>query len=120
MLHSKRNWSIAPVATAEELAQKLVHYTWTGCQAFQLAHYLFANDSTSAGGTQEYAVLKASSDGSELVQIESITFSWCTEVKALELILQILSGEFDSIAYATVSRSRLCPVSEHGVCELCA
>lgn len=120
MLHSNRIWSISAVASAEELAHKLVHYSWTGCQAFQLGSYLFANDSTPADGAQEYAVLRATGDGQELVQIESITFSWCTDVKALEILHRILAGDCDSIVYATVLRSRFQSASEHGVCFLCA
>ncbi len=120
MLHSKRIWSVSFVASAEVLAHKLVHYTWTGCQAFQLGSYLFANDSTSADGAQEYAVLRASSGDEELVQVESITFSWCDDVKALEMVLRILAGDCDSIIYGTASRSRFQPASDHGVCCLCA
>lgn len=121
MLHSKRIWTLSTVASAEELAHKLIHYSWTGCQAFQLGGYLFANDSTSADGAQEYAVLRPSAaDGNELVQVDSITFSWCTEVNALEIILRIIAGDYDSIVYGSVSRSRFQSASEHGVCWLCA
>lgn len=120
MLHSKRIWSVSIVATADDLAQRLVQYTWTGCQAFQLGHYIFANDSTSSDGAQEYAVLRASDVGADLVQIESITFSWCTEAHALALISQILAGECDSFVYTTVSRGRFQAFAEHGVCGLCA
>ncbi|MEQ1829925.1 MAG: hypothetical protein ABL921_28440 [Pirellula sp.] len=120
MLHSKRIWSIASVATAEELASKLVQYTWTGCQAFQLDGYIFANDSTSPDGAQEYAVLRATGAGDELVQVESITFSWCDESQSLALILKVKAGDCDSYVYDRVSRNRFQTASEHGVCGLCA
>lgn len=119
MLHSKRIWSLSAVTTAEELAHKLVHYTWTGCQSFQLSGYIFANDSTSADGAQEYAVLKRVEGEQELLQVESITFSWCDEMQSLALILQIAAGELDSTIYGRVSSSRFQTVAEHGHCPLC-
>lgn len=65
MLHKTRAWSLSTVETAEELAVKLTEMTWCGCSAFKLpdAPYIFVNDSTSADGAQEYAILKP--DGSE-------------------------------------------------------
>lgn len=121
MLHSKRIWSVTAVETPMDLAQKLTQFTWTGCQAMELQGYLFANDSTSPDGAQEYAILKPHEDGRELVQIESITFSWCKEDRALELIEQICAGKFDGFAFehSRVSRSRFQTPSEHGYCSLC-
>ena len=120
MLHSKRIWTVSAVATAEDLASKLVQFSWTGCQAFVLSGYIFANDATSPDGAQEYAVLRASEEGNELVQIESITFSWCDEVQALAIVSRLIAGECDSIVYGHVSRSRFQTASEHNVCGLCA
>lgn len=119
MLHSKRIWSISSVESAEALATKLAQYTWTGCQAFQLEGYIFANDATSGDGAQEYAVLKPSKRGDDLVQVESITFSWCTEVKALALIQRVIAGDFDFMSMCHISRDRFQAISEHGVCYLC-
>lgn len=119
MLHNKRIWSLIAVATAEELAHKLVHYTWTGCQSFGLHGYIFANDSTSADAAQEYAVLKRFSGEQELLQIESITFSWCDEIRSLALIQQVTAGDLDSIVYGRVSCDRFQTVQEHGHCPLC-
>ncbi len=119
MLHNQRIWSLSAVVTAEELAHKLTHYTWTGCQSFQLNGYIFANDSTAADGAQEYAVLKRFKGEHELLQVESITFSWCDEVQSLALILRIADGELDSIVYGRVSSYRFQTVAEHGLCQLC-
>ena len=104
MLHSKRIWSVTAVESSMFLAQKLTQFTWTGCQAMELQGYLFANDSTSPDGAQEYAILKPHEDGGELVQIESITFSWCKEDRALELIDQICAGKFDGFAFDQSAR----------------
>lgn len=120
MLHSKRTWVVFPAASAEDLAHKLVQYTWTCCSCFELDGYLFANDATSGDGAQEYAVLKPSRSGSDLAQIESITFSWCTEVRALGLILRVLSGDFDWASYGSVTRDRFQTADEHRSCPLCA
>ena len=94
MLHSKRIWSISPVESAESLANKLAQCTWTCCCSFELDGYIFANDATSGDGAQEFAVLMPSSSGEGLVQIESITFSWCTEVESLSLIHRVTAGDF--------------------------
>lgn len=120
MLHSKRIWGVYPVESTEELAAKLTQYTWTCCTAFELSGYLFANDATSGDGAQEYAVLKPYRVGDDLTQIESITFSWCTELRALELIHRVLSGDFDSMSYGVVSRNRFQAACEHAVCPMCA
>ena len=120
MLHSNRRWSVLPAESSESLATMLVQSTWTGCQAFILGGYLFANDATSGDGAQEYAVLKPSADGNSLVEIESITFSWCSEERALELIRDTLSGKFDASCYGFVDRGRFSTSTEHKTCYLCA
>ena len=121
MLHNKRIWSVVGIESQDVLAQKLAQFTWTGCSAMELQGYLFANDSTSPDGAQEYAILKPHGDGRDLVQIESITFSWCKEDRALELIEEICAGKFDGFAFehGRVSRSRFQTPSEHGYCGLC-
>jgi hypothetical protein len=120
MLHRSRQWSVWPVDSAEALAAMLVQSTWTGCQAFIFAGYLFANDATSSDGAQEYAVLKPNANGSSLSQIESITFSWCSEERALELIREILLGKFDANSFYNVARDQFSSPAKHGTCFLCA
>jgi hypothetical protein len=85
MMHTRRRWSIAEVGSAEELANLLTAHTWTLCAAFLVAGtpYVFLNDATSEDGAQEYGALKVTGEG-RFVQVESITFSWCTEERALE------------------------------------
>lgn len=119
MLHKRRAWSLSTVGTAEELAMKLTEMTWCGCSAFKLpdAPYLFVNDSTSADGAQEYAILKP--DGPEFVQVETITFSWCSREKALEYIERIISGEFDNASYAMRVSARIGPAEKHQPCRNC-
>lgn len=119
MLHRNRVWSVAPVASAEELAEKLTEHTWTCCQAFELPGYIFASDATCGDGAQEYAVLRRVKHASEFVQIESITFSWCTFEKALALIRRIIAGEFDACVYGHVPGWRLQTPAAHGRCHLC-
>lgn len=119
MLHERRTWCVAPVATAEELARKLAETTWTLCTAFELRGYLFLNDSTCEDGAQEYGVVKRMPDGS-LLQVESITFGWLDEARALALIRQSLGGEFDDKEFAHEVHPRLQTPAEHGRCPLCA
>lgn len=80
-MHAKRRWSLCPVATAEELAEKLTANTWTLCTGWEHAGLWYLNDSTSEDGAQEYAVIYHGH------QIESVTFGWCTESEALRHIL---------------------------------
>lgn len=117
MLHSKRVWSVAPAESAEWLAEKLTQFTWCGCNGFSLGGYLFVNDATSGDGAQEYGVLRR--QGEQYVQIESLTFSWMDEAKALEIIRRVLAGEFDDERYGIVDPSRLQTLDEHGRCHLC-
>ncbi|MEQ1830718.1 MAG: hypothetical protein ABL921_32505 [Pirellula sp.] len=120
MLHRNRTWSLQAIDGAERLACKLSHVTWTCCQAFELKGYIFANDATSADGAQEYAILRATRDCPELIQIESITFSWCTEQGAFELIKAVCAGDFDGDGFCHVARDRFQTMSEHISCGHCA
>lgn len=119
MRHRTRAWNPHPVESAEVLAKKLTDVTWTGCTAFELGDYLFLNDATCGDGAQEFAVVKRLPDGS-FEQLESITFSWCTYEKALELIRQTLAGEFDQVDWRKAVTPRLETSAEHGRCYLCA
>ncbi len=114
MLHAHRRFSVADVATPEELAHKLAHRTWCGCNGFRLGSLLFLNDSTCADGAQEYAVIK---DGQ---QIESITFSWMSEAEGLACIQELQAGtlgnDYDYGPCAPVIESP----AVHGRCGLCA
>jgi len=107
------------VASAEDLAEKLTEHTWTGCSAFELGGYLFLNDATCADGAQEYAVVKPLPDGG-FEQIESITFSWCNQDRALELIRKVLAGDFDQADYRRLVTPRLETSEKHERCHLCA
>ncbi len=117
-MHSRRPWSVTPAESAQWLAEQLTQYTWCGCNAFSLGGYLFLNDATSGDGAQEFGVLIR--QGDHYVQIESLTFSWMTTEKALDIIRRVLAGEFDNERYATVDASRIQTPEEHGRCHLCA
>ena len=120
MFHSRR-WVVSTVATPEELAQKLVEMTWCGCAAFRVerTEYLFLNDATSADGAQEYAVVKGLPEGPPWLQLESLTFSWCTAEQALGFIHKTLAGEYDHAEYATPVTPYLDTPEQHGCCRLC-
>jgi hypothetical protein len=120
MLHKNRIFAVSPVETAPELAEKLTRHTWTCCTGFSLTghpEYLFLNDSFSEDGAQEYAVLKRSREGRVTRQVESITFGWCSQDRALELIQEVVSGAYDDGSWPISVRTE--PSSNHH-CGLCA
>ena len=93
MMHKNRVWCVAPVVTAEELAEKLTQYTWCCCNGFELDGYLWLNDATSPDGAQEYAVVrKPTAADPHYSQVESITASWCTNLQMLRYIREVQSG----------------------------
>ncbi len=119
MMHSKRTWCVAPVDSAEDLARKLTEMTWTLCTAFELEGYLFINDATSEDGAGEFAVVKRCGEASFL-QVESVTFSWCSYEDALEHIRRAITGQDDANDFAKPVTPQLESPEEHGRCHLCA
>ncbi len=121
MMHKSRTWCVAPVATSEELAEKLAEHTWCGCTGFQIGNYLFLNDATSGDGAQEYAILKKpAAPGAPHIQIESITASWMTRERLLEFISRTLQGENDDVEWAIPFAPDLESSEQHGRCHFCA
>ena len=120
MMHHDRTWVVTAVATAEELAEKLTGTTWTCCTAFELGGYLWLNDSTSPDRGQEYATVKNVGPGGRPLQVESITFSWCSCEEALALIHRSLRGEDDGNEFAGEVSPQLQTPQEHGRCRHCA
>jgi hypothetical protein len=117
MIHTKREWTVADVDTAEELALKLTQYVWTCCTGFRLtrADLLFLNDSFSEDGAQEYAVIVESTGR----QVESVTFGWMSEARALALLRHYLAEKPDE-PFGTIDSSRWQPAAHPGRCHLCA
>ncbi len=118
MMHKARKFGVSVETDPAILAEKISEeHTWTGCTAFRLGRYIFANDSTGGDGAQEYAVLL--DDGSEnLRQVESITFGWCPPAKALEYVQDVIAGKYDAEHYASVPRNRF--EDKHATCYACA
>jgi hypothetical protein len=112
MMHRTRTFQVYDVISAEDLADKLTAHTWTCCIAFRFCDLLFLNDSTSGDGAQEYAVVRHGQ------QIESITFGWCDEAKALGYIRALRDGTLGE-AYAVVT-NRIETPRAHGRCHHCA
>jgi hypothetical protein len=121
MMHDKRRWGVGPVGSAEDLAKKLTESTWTLCTGFYVAgheDYLFLNDATHEDGAAEFSIVKRLADGSYL-QVESVTFSWCSCVEALSHINHAISGQWDGQDFARPVHPRLDPIEDHH-CHLCA
>ena len=124
MMHHRRRWCVSPVVNAEELAEKLTRHTWTLCTGFYVQshpQYLFLNDATHEDGAGEFAVVSGGLDGPH-TQIESITFSWCSQDAALDHIRKTVAGEYDasSFAHALDLAGKLDVPKQHGSCRLCA
>ena len=117
MMHSLRTWKIFDVSTPEELARQLTQYTLAGCTGFRLegSGMLFLNDSTSGDGAQEYGVVLESSG----LQVESVTFGWMSEPRALELLRRYVK-EPPNEPYGTVDPSRWAPDAHPKACYHCA
>ncbi len=123
MMHNRRRWRVGPVATAEELAEKLSQRTWTLCTGFYVQshpQYLFLSDATHEDGAGEFVVIGGGLSGPHK-QIESITFSWCSIDTALDYVRKTLAGEFDSSGFARNIdlAGRLDTPEQHGRCGLC-
>ena len=120
MLHANRTWCVSTVESAEELATKLCETTWCCCTAFELDGYVFANDSTSPDGAQEYGVLKRMEGPAHYLQVESITFGWCNRDECLRHIQRTLAGEYDSSPFVHAVKVDIQTSEEHGRCGHCA
>ncbi len=121
MFHKNRRWCLGEVDSPKELARRLTQFTWTLCTAFYVRgyeQYLFLNDATHEDSAAEFAVVLIS--GQEHIQIESITFSWCSADRALALVHQVLAGEFDKASYASPVQPLIEKADTHGRCPLCA
>ncbi|MFH1417346.1 MAG: hypothetical protein ABII12_03560 [Planctomycetota bacterium] len=119
MMHKRRRWMITEAKTPEQLARDLTEQTWTLCTGFEFKGYLFLNDSTSEDGAQEYAVVLPLPDGA-YVQIESITFGWCSFEKGLANVKHIITGAADRSEFRHAVAPRLDTPEAHGPCQLCA
>ncbi len=117
----KRRWCVGEVRDAEELARQLTGRTWTLCTGFELGGYLFLNDSTSEDAAQEYAVIKRPADpGGPFIQVESVTFGWCSSAKALAYVRSVIAGDMDGTGLCRQVRPQLDTPTTHGGCHLCA
>jgi hypothetical protein len=100
------------------LARDLSERSWTLCTGFQFGSYLFLNDSTSENGAQEFAVVLITDE--DFIQIESITFGWCTVEQAQRYVLDALTGKMDKNTFAKPIHPRLDLPEDHVRCPLCA
>lgn len=119
-MHHNRVWSVVPVESAEELARMLTKETWCCCNGFQLLGYWFLNDATSEDGAQEYGVVKIRGPNDRLLQVESITMSWCSYEEALSYIQRAISGAYDTLDFSRIVDLTVETSEQHKRCPLCA
>lgn len=110
MIHDTRVYSVRVVSSAEELAELLTEFAWTLCTGFEYSGLVVLNDSFSEDGAQEWAVFRHSQ------RVESVTFSWCSKERALEILHALLAG---AGAEPLGSLPRTEPAAQHGHCHLC-
>ena len=123
MMHRQRRWGVGPVPSAEDLARNLTERTWTLCTGFFVQghdDYLFLCDATHEDAAAEYAIVRGRIGSSEYVQLESVTFSWCTLQKALDFVQQAISGQMDGSEFATRMQLKVETLERHQRCHLCA
>ena len=120
MLHDRRRWKVASVASAEELARMLTEQTWCLCTGFELGGYWFLNDATHEDGAAEYAVVRKQGPGGQPLQVESITMSWCTWAEACKHIRRAIAGEYDDAGFASTVAPVIETREQHGRCGHCA
>ena len=97
--------------------------TWTLCSGFYVVgheNYLFLNDSTCEDGAGEFSAIRGGVGAEQHVQIESITFSWCTFDQSLTYIQDALSGRMDGNDFARPVTLHLETPETHQRCPLCA
>ena len=116
MMHKARRFCVVAVDSAETLAEKLTQHDWCGCAGFKLGGLLFLNDSTSADGAQEYAVVVEST----LIQVESITFGWMKQDDAQECIKRLIGNAGSCGDMHVRITNKIETPSEHGTCARCA
>ena len=115
MFHKKRIWTVTNILSEEELADKVINFTWCTCNGFRLKGYLFLNDSTGPEGVQEYGIVKEDSRA----LIESISFGWCDYYRALMYICQIVDGRYDNMPHGVLPQDRIDRSPNHR-CSACA
>ncbi len=123
MMHTKRKWCVTKVATVEELSKLLTETTFGCCHAFYIKghpDYVWVNDSTAPDRLQEYAVLKRNLPDGEILQIESITTSWCTPLEMQQYIERSLAGKDDTGYFVGEVDVTLQTPKEHESCPHCA
>ena len=122
-MHRKRRWCCSEVASAEELARMLTERTWTLCSGFYVKghdDYLFLNDATHEDGAAEFSIVHGRIGADRHVQVESITYSWCSYEEALASVRQAIAGAYDAAEFAGTVSPTLETPAEHGRCPFCA
>lgn len=113
MLFPSRVHTLREVSDLED-SPSCSQHTWTLCSGFRFTAgdevLLFLNDSTGENGAQEYAVM--AEDGR---QLETITFGWCDQDQATELIRRVLAGDIEPMGTYPL---RIDSNPNH-VCHLC-
>jgi hypothetical protein len=119
-MHKNRVWQVGPEdLSPEQLAEKLHEHSWTSCTGFRCGAVLWLNDQTSPDGASEYAIVRLS-DAPDLVQIESITASWCSKEELIAYAELYGAGDPGVGRMDTVPTAHVQTFAQHGTCGHCA
>jgi hypothetical protein len=88
VFHKDRVHTIKKVEDINALAYDLTQVIWPRCNGFEFKGYLFLNDSADSTESKKYTIFKKDS----AIQIETITFGWCTINQARKYIENIISN----------------------------
>ena len=121
MFHDDRVWCVRPIESAEHVARLATERTWPACTAFEMAGYLFLNDSLPEDGSTDFAVVKRThAPGIGFKQVASITLGCISYSEALDYIRRVLSGHDDALDSAFAVEPRLESAAEHTRCPFCS
>lgn len=117
MVHKDRRWYVTPVDSPEQLAHYLTQRASALGTGFELAGYLFLNDSMSEHVDPAYAVIKGPS-GYDAVyrEIDNIDFGSRDYETALGCVLMAIRGALDhdgtalALTVETSARHRSSPL----------
>ena len=120
MFFENRIYKIREVTDIDWLAKHLSCMTWCLCNGFRYSGVWFLNDAGSEDGAQEYAAIILNEAG-DFIQVESITFSWCTAAEAKQYIMDCARYAYRLNKQLPMNRV-VTPRFDHAVgsCSFCA
>lgn len=121
MIHTDRIFNIKTCSADEMIADFEHTRSWTLCSGWRVGDTLYLNDSFSEDGAQEYAVIRAQSDGKQ-AQFESVTFGWMEPEAIAAFIRETWNADLTQPEWRKLPLLAVSVRTDHGegTCPLCA